>query len=152
MNPPTVRRFCVICNDLRAHRGHSCTVCYPAPGEVHPALAEPLDMFDAPREPEPDPFEDPLAGFRAFHEANPQVLAALVTIARELVRDGETKFGVKALFERLRWDRRFRTESGEPWKLNNSYTAPYARLMIEAHPKVEPYLETRRSKFDGLAA
>jgi hypothetical protein len=82
--------------------------------------------------------------FRAFHETNPQVYAELRDLALRAKRAGLKRYGMKGLFEVLRWNRALQTQ-GEPWLLNNNYTAHYARLLMERVPELRGFFETRRS-------
>jgi hypothetical protein len=71
--------------------------------------------------------------FAMFHDANPHVADALERLAEQwLVRHDHV--GMKALYERLRWESGIRTE-GDAYRLNNVYTAHYARLLIERRPE-----------------
>lgn len=81
------------------------------------------------------------ADFLAFHEAHPQVYAALVRLTREAVAAGRTKVGAKALWERLRWE--FSLHTGETPNLNNSFTSRYARLIAEREPDLAGVFEFR---------
>lgn len=81
--------------------------------------------------------------FEAFHAANPGVYSALARMVREELDAGLTRVSVKALFEVLRRDLRLRSGT-EGWALNNSYTAFYARLLIERNPGWDRLIETRR--------
>lgn len=40
-------------------------------------------------------------------------------------------------------------QKGEPCKINNTYAPVLARQLLKECPQVEPYLEVRRSRFDG---
>lgn len=80
--------------------------------------------------------------FDAFHEANPHVLAELERLADQLAAAGVRRFGVKALVERLRWDWTVQT-AGDDFKVNNSFTSRYARLLIERRPDFADMIETR---------
>ncbi|HEY5316508.1 MAG TPA: hypothetical protein VIJ20_00910 [Solirubrobacteraceae bacterium] len=46
------------------------------------------------------------------------------------------------LFEVLRFETGLKTE-GDPFKLNNDYRAPYARMMMEREPDLAGLFETR---------
>ena len=68
----------------------------------------------------------PIEGrFEQFHKNNPQVAAALKEMAYGLREKGVKRFGMKALFEVLRYQTALETD-GEPYKLNNNFTAFYA--------------------------
>ena len=79
--------------------------------------------------------------FALFHEANPHVAKALESLAGQWLRRHK-RASMKALFERLRWESGLQTH-GEAYKLNNNYTAHYARLLIERRPEWADAFETR---------
>lgn len=71
--------------------------------------------------------------FAAFHEANPHVAHALELLAGQWLQTN-SHVGMKALFERLRWESGIQTV-GDAYRLNNSYTAFYTRLLIDRRPE-----------------
>lgn len=79
--------------------------------------------------------------FAAFHGANPHVADALEALAAQWLAR-RPRVGVKALVERLRWESGIATE-GDAYRLNNSFTAFYARLLIERRPEWADSIETR---------
>lgn len=85
--------------------------------------------------------------FREFHAANPHVYQKLREIALFVRARGHRRFGVKALFERLRWISLFET-TGDPYRLNNNYTAYYARLLMAREPALAGLFELRASRAD----
>jgi hypothetical protein len=97
--------------------------------------------------------EAPIAvRFAAFHADNPHVYDELVMLARRARRAGNDKLGIKQLFEVLRWRRMLATRDGSTpeFKLNNVYTAPYARLIMQREPDLAGCFETRRSVVDQV--
>ncbi len=80
--------------------------------------------------------------FEAFHDANPWVCRALEQLTADLVGRGRRRIGIKSLFEVLRWHYNRATE-GDDFRLNNSYTSRYARLLIDRHPEWADVFETR---------
>jgi len=80
--------------------------------------------------------------FASFHAQNPHVYRAICILARELTGKGATRLGMKMLFEYLRVSS-LRT-SGRDFKLNNSYTSRYARLVVDAEPDLAPLFELRQ--------
>ena len=83
--------------------------------------------------------------FLAFHHANPQVYSELVSQARIL----KTRFGVnfasiKLLYERLRWLHFIATRGEEEFKLNNDFTALYARLIMDQETDLQGFFRTRK--------
>lgn len=112
--------------------------------------------------PAPDPVRDALVRLRVqveaeyggpsvlfqrfvrFHQDNPRVLALLLRFADELIAAGRPRFGIAALWERMRWFVAIETRSDVGLKLNNSYRSFYARLLLLLRPALVGVLETRR--------
>lgn len=85
------------------------------------------------------------AQFEAFHAANPGVYQALRRLALDMRRRGVRSYGMKGLFEILRWQYALQTQ-GEPYKLNNNYTSHYARLLMKNEPALAHFFETRQQR------
>lgn len=81
--------------------------------------------------------------FREHRAAHPWVWDELVRLALELKREGRDHYGVKALFEVARYNTRNQERDGKGFKLDNSLTALYARALMEAHPELRGFFETR---------
>ncbi len=80
--------------------------------------------------------------FSAFHAANPHVYETLVRLAREAVRRGKERVGIKALWERMRWELWIETDDPE-FRLNNDFTSRFARLIMSREPDLAGVFETR---------
>lgn len=80
--------------------------------------------------------------FEAFHSANPHVYAALRSLAFQMLSNGVRQYGIKGLFEILRWQFALQTK-GEPFKLCNDYTSRYARLLVKLNPQLDGFFELR---------
>lgn len=80
--------------------------------------------------------------FEAFHKLNPQVYTALRALALEMVRNGVRQYGIKGLTELLRWQFAIQTK-GEAFKICNSYTSRYARLLMKQEPELAGFFELR---------
>lgn len=87
--------------------------------------------------------------FARFHELNPHVLQLLVRRAERKKRAGRRRVSMKKLFEDLR-DEWFETR-GEPFKLNNTFTQFYARLIRERRPDLGELFEFRATKAERRA-
>lgn len=108
-----------------------------APGSAQPTL------FDlAPTVPVTGNYETLDDRFWAFHEQNPHVYRALVQLARQLKAAGRRRFGIGALFERLRFEAALRTW-GDEFRLNNNYRSRYARLIMRQEPDLDGFFELR---------
>jgi hypothetical protein len=86
--------------------------------------------------------------FETFHQTNPWVYAELVRLARELVQKGHERIGMKMLFEVIRWERMRATSSDEPFRLNNSFTSRYARLIAAQEPDLADAFAMRELRAD----
>lgn len=88
-----------------------------------------------------EPLEDQ---FRAFHASHPEVYRELVTLARTIKSAGHDHYGMKSLFEVLRWHRAM--QGGRPedyFKLNNNHTAYYSRLIESQEPDLAHFFRKR---------
>jgi hypothetical protein len=86
--------------------------------------------------------------FAAFHAQNPHVADALERLAEQWLAAGNSKVGMKALIERLRWESGIQT-NGSAYKLNNSWPAFYSRLLIARRPEWAERIETRKAQADS---
>lgn len=94
--------------------------------------------------------------FERFHAENPRVYQELMLLAYEWKRrTGGRKLGMKSLYERVRWELALAT-SDPDFKLNNSFTPFYARLLMLRNPELRGLFDCRISEADewarGLAA
>ena len=83
-----------------------------------------------------------LRKFKEFHRDNPDVYTELVKLAKQLKAKGRSKYGIKSLFEVVRWHRALAT-TGDEFKLNNNYTAYYARLIMHREPSLKGFFSVR---------
>lgn len=81
--------------------------------------------------------------FEAFHASNPRVYRALRELALAMVRAGVRHYGIKGLVEKVRWEFTMQTQ-GQPFKICNSYTSRYARLLVRNEPELEGFFELRK--------
>lgn len=90
--------------------------------------------------------------WKAFHEANPSVYELFEHYAFEAIHAGFEHYGAQSVIERVRWDTSIKTQGDEfNFKINNNWTAFYARLFMENHPRYEGFFRTRKHKH-GKAA
>jgi hydrogenase maturation factor len=82
--------------------------------------------------------------FIEFDTQNPEVYKQLVRLARQWRAAGKAKLGIKTLFEKLRWEWHVAglTES-DGYKLNNNFTALYARKIMKNEPDLDGLFEIR---------
>lgn len=73
--------------------------------------------------------------FRKYHEDNPHVFELLVRFSYQLKNSKRRrKYGIAAVFERLRWHIDIETNDPDGFKINNSYRSFYVRMIEEKHP------------------
>lgn len=80
--------------------------------------------------------------FKVFHDNNPHVYEELVSLARQVKDTGKSKYGIKALFEVVRFHYDIKT-TGDYFKLNNNYTALYARMIMEKEQDLKDFFSLR---------
>lgn len=101
-----------------------------------------LSLFAAVTEPQYGREMTIVERFAVFHEANPHVAALLAEMALALKAQGRTRYGIKALIEALRFQYNVQT-TGDDFKINNDFTAHYARLLMREYPALAGFFETR---------
>ena len=80
--------------------------------------------------------------FEAFDAENPTVYTRLHELAVEEAARGAQRISVKRLFEQLRAWGPATSNGSDPYKLDNSYTALYARRLL-TDPRLSGRIETR---------
>lgn len=83
------------------------------------------------------------AKFNRFHSRNPHVYHLIVDISKRMKRSGVHKFGMKGVFEYLRWQYTMQTQ-GERYRLNNIFTSIYARLVMETEVELRGFFDIRK--------
>lgn len=78
-----------------------------------------------------------------FHADNPQVMERLRGMALRMRATGKKKYGIKVLYNALRWARDLETTDDTPFKLNDAYHAWYARKLMETEPQLEGFFDLR---------
>lgn len=85
--------------------------------------------------------------FWEFHAANPDVYRQLRDLALDMSRRGIRRYGMKGLFEVLRWHHALRTHDPDGFKLNNNYTSFYARLLMDREVALVGFFELRTQRW-----
>ena len=73
---------------------------------------------------------------------NPHVVEHCLRFARELRESGRKHYGMKAIFERVRWHLNVDVQ-GDIFKMNNNYTAPMARYLVTIDPTLSGLFQYR---------
>jgi len=79
--------------------------------------------------------------FNSFNRRNPSVYTKLLELSLRLKRVGASKYGMKALFEILRFNALL--QSDKKFELNNSYAPYYARLLMQNEPSLDGFFRIR---------
>jgi len=77
------------------------------------------------------------ARFNEFDRDNPQVWEMFTRYAQILVERGYQTLSSKLIFERIRWETAITTT--EDFKMNNNYTAYYARKWNRLFPELPQF-------------
>jgi len=83
------------------------------------------------------------ARYREWASVNTDVLGLCLRYARERMAQGRP-FGIKALWERVRWDAPVATARTDGFRLNNNHVSYVARDLIAIEPRLARYITTRR--------
>jgi len=89
--------------------------------------------------------------FEKFDRDNPKVWESFVAYTFQAISAGRTLIGAKMVTERIRWES-FITTKGTPYKINNNFTAFYARKFAETYPQYRNLFRTRESVADRSIA
>ena len=83
--------------------------------------------------------------FNQYHHDNPEIYKVFKSYALRAVKL-KSHFGAKAIFEIIRWNTEI--SGNDEFKINNNYTALYARLFENEYPQHTGFFRKRKSKFD----
>ena len=89
--------------------------------------------------------------FAAFHAAHPDVWFHFERFTLELIRKGYEHHSADAVLHRVRWETDANAD-GQPYKIQNNWTAYYARMFHRRHPIHAGFFRTRKSKADEEVA
>lgn len=85
------------------------------------------------------------AAFERFHAENPEILQRLASMALRLKSRGINHYGLRALWEAMRYDLSVET-TGKQYKLNDHFPPMFARLLMEQWPQLDGMFETRERR------
>jgi hypothetical protein len=81
--------------------------------------------------------------FEAFHKGHPEVYSYLLGLCFELRGKGFERYGIRSLWERVRWHFQVEKDLGADFKLNDHFHSRYARRIVENHPELDGFFELR---------
>lgn len=83
--------------------------------------------------------------FTEFHRANPIVYEALRALCLDTRRVGVKRWSVDAAMHIVRWRYRLQTKGSE-FKIDNSFSALYARMLMKREPELAGFFELRKRR------
>lgn len=83
--------------------------------------------------------------FEQYDLGHPEIWKQFREITLNLIRLGKKHYGAKAIFEIIRYHRFIEYGVGE-FKVNNNFTAYYARKFMRVFPEHNGFFETRKAK------
>lgn len=85
---------------------------------------------------------DTIYAFRKYHKQNPDIYLMFKKFAYQAKQSGVKHYGAKAIMERARYHTEI--ERRGEWKVNNNFSAYFARLLAIEDPSFEEFFEFRR--------
>lgn len=81
--------------------------------------------------------------FDEYDKLNPEVWSLFIHYAFQAYFSGLSRISSSMIIDRIRWERNVVTRGDEVFKINDQFTAYYARKFREAHPDRADMFTTR---------
>jgi hypothetical protein len=91
----------------------------------------------------------PAARFAEIDAANPEVWRLFVRFTFELIHRGFAHYSADAVLHRVRWETAAALEDDRTFKINNNWSAFYARKFHDHYPKHDRFFRLRASMADA---
>ena len=88
----------------------------------------------------------------AFHKDHPDVWEFFVQFTMEKIEQGYSNYSVKAIFERIRWEKDVGGDGVTTFKLNNNYPAFYSRRFMRMYTDHSGFFRTRQQVSEDQSA
>lgn len=85
--------------------------------------------------------------FREFHACHPDIYDLFKRLTFDKIELGFAHYSADAVLHAVRWHYDTSTNGDAP-KINNNYTAFYARMFHKDFPQYDGFFKTRKSKAD----
>lgn len=82
---------------------------------------------------------------KKFDRENPHVYVMFSGFARQALGAGRERFGIAAIWERMRWEMAFTTD-GDEFKISNNHRAYYARRIMAENRDFEGFFITKQAR------
>jgi len=89
---------------------------------------------------------------KAFHRQHPMVWRLFCQFTEELIYRGFEHYSAKGVFERIRWETAEADSGLNEFKLNNNYSAFYARAFMRCYPEHDGFFHIRQQISKGSSA
>lgn len=95
--------------------------------------------------------EATMRAFARFHNENPDFFEEILRLARQAKAQGKSRISMRLIFEVIRFRRTLAIQGDGEFVVNNSFTAPFARMVRAQDPELGKLFEIReqRSRSDG---
>lgn len=95
-------------------------------------------------------FDNPqtLSEYEAYDREHPDIWREFENVALSLIASGVEHYGAKAIMEVVRFHRTIDSTATEPFKINNNFTAYYARKFMRKYPMYDGFFETRKARVE----
>ena len=84
--------------------------------------------------------------FEAYHQAHPGIYQRFKDLALRLIEQGKTHYGAKTIMEVIRYHTDADSRPGSKFKIDNSFSAYYARKFADDHPEHKHFFSMRQLK------
>lgn len=90
-------------------------------------------------------FQRPIArtAFEQFDADNPKVWELFVRFTFDVIKAGHERFSADSILHRIRWETAIKT-TDEHFKINNNFSADYARKFMLQFPEYDGFFELRK--------
>ncbi len=89
--------------------------------------------------------------FEKFDRAYPEIWRLFVVFTLDRIEKGFEHYSSDAIVHRIRWETDASVDDGFGFKINDHFTAYYARKFHDDYPEHKGFFRTRHSRFDREA-
>lgn len=83
--------------------------------------------------------------FEQYHQEHPEIWDQFKKTTLDAIKKGFKHYSSKSIFEIIRWHKGGDIKK-DGFKVNNNYTADYARMFSGAYPQYKDFFRTRKIK------
>lgn len=98
-----------------------------------------MTLWDTQKKTISDAFED-------FHQAHPEVYAMFLRFTRQWIQSGHKRGSADMILHRVRWETSVNAAHDSGFKINNNFSALYARKAMAENPDLAGVFSTRKRR------